>query len=167
MCAAKSLGAAKIRDCHLGKTTPYVVANDLNCSYEDVMCHINDQHEIKVDDQGNFQSEDALLNKLATNMKTLDEWTGFIISTVQSPKDVDRAKVDMLVRLTQEVRKTVESIATLQGRMGPGDTVMQIQILNTKVIDLTNMVLDCSCPECKMKILEAMEKKQLCLPSAR
>ena len=162
MCVAKSLGAAKIRDCHLGKTTPYVVANELGCTYEDVMCHINEQHEIKVDEDGNFQTEDILLKKLASNMRTLEEWTGYIISTVSAPKDVDRAKVDMLVKLTQEIRKTIESIAELQGRLGPGDTILQVQILNGRVVDLTNMVLDNSCPECKMKILNAMERKQVC-----
>ena len=162
ICLAKSLGAAKIRNCHLGKTTPYVVANELGCSYEQVMCHINEQHEIKVDEDGNFQTEDILLKKLASNMKTLEEWTGFIISTVSAPKDVDRAKVDMLVKLTQEIRKTIESIAELQGRLGPGDTVMQIQVLNGRVMDLTNMVLDNSCSDCKMKILQAMERKQVC-----
>jgi hypothetical protein len=146
----------------MGTASPYIVAQDLGCSYEDVMRHINEQHDIKMDETGSFKSEDDLLKKLASNMKTLDEWTSYVIATVQGPKDVDRAKVDMLVRLTQEVRKTVESIATLQGRMGPGDTVLQVQILNARVVDLTNTVLDVCCPDCRMKILESMEKKRLC-----
>ena len=165
MCSAKSLGAAKIRDCHLGKTTPYVVARELECTYEQVMCHINEQHEIKVDDEGYFQSEDVLLAKLASNMRTLDQWTEYVIKTVNKPSDVDRSKVDMLVKLTQEIRRTVESIAELQGRLGPGDTVVQIQILNGRVMDMTNMILDNSCPECKMKILEAMEARRICQPN--
>jgi hypothetical protein len=161
VCSAKSLGAAKIRACNMGSTTPYVVAAELGCSFEQVMTHINESHEIQVDADDNLQSPDALLNRLMKNMNTLKEWTDFVIGSVATPKDVDRAKVDMLVKLTQEIRKTVESIAELQGRKGPGDTIIQLQTLNMKVIQLTNTVVDVSCPECKMKILAAMERQQL------
>ena len=162
VCDAKSLGAAKIRACHLGTSNPYQVANDLGCTYEQVCTHINEQHEISVDDEGNLQSQDMLLGKLTENIQTMENWSRFIITTVTEAKHVDRAKVDMLTKLMQEIRKTIESIATLQGRMGPGDTVIQMQILNMRVVDLTNLVLTNSCPDCKAKILAAMENKQLC-----
>jgi hypothetical protein len=156
VCAAKSLGAVKIKDCHTGKSTPYIVAQELGCTYEEVMCHINESHDLQIED-GQMQSTDALLNRLMTSMNVLDEWTGYIIKTVKEPKDVDRAKVQMMVQLTQEIRKTVESIAVLQGRVGPGDAATQINMLNMKVINLTNNVLDNCCPDCKARILSAME----------
>jgi hypothetical protein len=171
VCKAKGLGAAKIKDCHLGKTTPYIVAVELGCTYEEVMRHINEGHELSVDANGCMQSTDELLNKLMKNMNTLDEWSSYIIETVNKPSDVDRAKVQMMVQLTQEIRKTIESIAVLQGRVGNGDAAMQINALNTRVIDLTNTVVDNCCSDCKMKILAAMERPKVvqeaqfrCLP---
>jgi len=172
VCAAKSLGAAKIKDCLMGVSSPYVVAQELNCTFEEVMTHINNSHEIQVDACGNMSSPDALLNKLMTNMRVMDEWINYIITTVNKASDVDMAKVRMMVQLTQETRKTIESIAVLQGRVGSGDASMQINALNARVVGLTNSVLDNCCSDCKMKILAAMEKPKLvqeadyvCLPS--
>lgn len=173
VCAKRSLGMVKIKDMHLGKLSPYQVAEQLGCTYEQVMTHVNESHEIKIDPDGLMQSPDALLNRLMISMNTLDEWTGYIIQTVKEPKDVDRAKVQMMVQLTQEIRKTVESIAVLQGRVGNGDASLQIKVLNTRVIDLTNTVLDCCCSECKMRVLERMDRTPTqiqeasykCLPS--
>ena len=160
VCAAKSLGAAKIRDCHLGKASPYQVALDLNCGYEQVMTHINDSHEIAVDQCGRMESQDVLLNKLMMNMNTIKEWTDYVVATVSGPRDIDRAKVQMLVQLTQETRKTIESIAELQGRKGPGDAELQVVMLNTRVVNLTNTIVDACCPECKMKILDMLDSRE-------
>jgi hypothetical protein len=158
VCDAKSLGAAKIRACNLGTSTPYIVAAELKCTYEEVMTHINEGHELRVDEKGKMHSEDELLKKLSTNMNILDEWAGFIIQSVTKPEQIDGAKVNMLVRLTQEIRKTVESIAELQGRKGPGDTLIQLQIVNNKFTTITNLVLDNCCPSCQMKILDAIDR---------
>ena len=158
VCRTKAYGAARMRDCVMGKTTPHQVALDIGCTLEEVMTHMNDGHDLKVDDTGQMQSTDALLNRLMKSMNVLDEWTSFIIGTVKEAKDVDRAKVQMMVSLTQEIRKTVESVAVLQGRVGQGDAAAQINQLNTKVIDLTNSVLDNCCQDCKLKILSSMER---------
>jgi len=161
VCKAGSLGAAMIRDCHLGKKTTFQVATELETTNEFVMRHINESHELTIDDDGDLQSPDKLLNDLLKTLKTLKQWTDFVVMNVDSPEKIDRAKVDMLVRLSQEARKTIESVATLQGRKGPGDTYLQMQVLNQKVMLLTNTVLDAACSDCKVKILEAMESQPL------
>jgi hypothetical protein len=161
VCKAGSLGAAMIRDCHLGTKSTFQVALDLGTSNECVMKHINENHELMLDEDGDLKSEDRLLNDLLKTLKTLKTWTDYVVATVQKPDQVDRAKVDMLVRLSQEARKTIESVATLQGRRGPGDTYIQMQVLNNKVMLLTNTILDASCDDCKVKILEAIEKQPL------
>jgi hypothetical protein len=161
VCRAGSLGAAMVRDCHLGTRTTFEVAMELQCSNDDVMRHINESHELTLDGDGDLQSQDKLLNDLLKTLKTLKQWTDYVVTTVKDPKDIDRAKVDMLVRLSQEARKTIESVATLQGRKGPGDTYVQMQLLNNKVMLLTNTVIDSACGDCKMKILEAIEAQPL------
>jgi hypothetical protein len=167
VCAAGTLGAAMIRDCHLSKKTTFQIAAELQCSNEAVMRHINESHELTLDDDGDLQSPDKLLNDLLKTLKTLKQWTDFVVMNVDSPEKIDRAKVDMLVRLSQEARKTIESVATLQGRKGPGDTYIQMQVLNQKVMLLTNTVIDTACGDCKMKILEAIENQPLLMEKSR
>lgn len=159
VCQAGSLGLSMTRDCNLGRKTVYQVAEELNCSVDQVMTHINESHEITVDNDGYLQSQDKLLGDLLKTLKTLKQWTDYVVTTVKDPKDINRAKVDMLVRLSQEARKTIESVATLQGRKGPGDTYVQMQILNSKVMLLTNTILDAACDDCKLKILTAIESQ--------
>lgn len=161
VCQAKALGAAMMRDCNLGKMSPYDVARQLNCSYEQVMEHTNASHEIQIDANGKMQSEDQLLARLAENMNTLDEWSHYVISTVKKPSDVDNAKVKMLVSLTQEIRKTVEAIGTLQGRIGPGDALIQLKVTNAKFMLLTNEIAARCCPDCQMKVLNILEMPEL------
>lgn len=161
VCAAKSLGAAMMRDCNLGKKTPFQVATDLNCTYEEVMLHINESHELHVDENNNLQTEDVLLKRLSGNMNTLQEWTDFIIASVTKPSEIDRAKVQMLVQLTQEIRKTVSEIAELQGRKGPGDAYMRVQVLNAQVVDMTHAILSECCTDCQQKILAVVDKQLL------
>jgi hypothetical protein len=167
VCRAGSLGAAMIRDCHLGKKTTFQVAVELNTDNVTVMKHINESHELTLDADGDLQSQDKLLNDLLKTLKTLKQWTDFVVMNVDGPEKIDRAKVDMLVRLSQEARKTIESVATLQGRKGPGDTVIQMQILNQKVMLLTNTVIDAACGDCKLKILEAIENQPLLMEKSK
>lgn len=161
VCAAGSLGAAMIRDCHLGKKTTYQVALELMCDNDSVMKHINESHELTTDEDGYLKSQDKLLDELLKTLRTLKTWTDYVVVSVQRPDQIDRAKVDMLVRLSQEARKTIESVATLQGRKGPGDTYVQMQLLNSRVMLLTNTIIDVACDECKLKILDAIEGQPL------
>jgi small-conductance mechanosensitive channel len=167
VCRAGSLGATMMRDCHLGRKTTFQVAAELDTTNELVMKHINESHELTFDEDGALRSQDRLMDDLLKTLKTLKTWTDYVVNTVKDPNQIDRAKVDMLVRLSQEARKTIESVATLQGRKGPGDTHIQMQILNGKVVLLTNTIIDVACPDCKMKILDAIEGQPLLMEAPK
>lgn len=153
VCAAKTRAAALLRLCNLGRKTHYDVAKELGCSYEQVMKHVNESHDLCEDESGKLQTQDVLLKRLAGTLNTLQEWTDFIIVTVTKPEDVDRNKVQMLTQLTKEIRGTIGDIAELQGRKGPGDTYMQIQVLNARIVNFTHAIEELCCDECKMKII--------------
>lgn len=148
-----------MRLCNLGKKSPFDVATELDCTYEQVMAHINGGHELQVDDQGRLQSSDVLLKRLSDNLNTLQDWADFVTSTVSGSADLDNNKIRMLTTLVKEIRGGIGDIAELQGRKGPGDAIMQVQVLNARVVDLTNTIIDVCCDDCKLKILGAIEKQ--------
>ena len=161
VCAFGSVGAARMRDLHLGKISPYELAVELNCSVEEIMTHVNQSHEIQVNDTGEIQSDDIFLKKLGKHLATMEKWVGFLTESVNGKGDLDRSKVIMLTALIKEIRGAISDIAELQGRKGPTDQTIRIKTMEKQIIDITGLIIREVPPSCQVRIVEEMERLKL------
>lgn len=155
VCKAGQLGFTRTQAMLLGKTTAMDVATELGCTREDVMRHINEQHEIQMDVNGDFRSPDFYLDKLLDQYNSLQKWTDYVLELVKGANDINPQKINMLVQLSREIRETIKTLGEFQGRKSQQDTVY-VQKMEKQVEQMTYIVLEETCPVCRQKVLAAM-----------
>ena len=158
MCDAGQFGNMWTKMVFMGEKSLEDAAKMFNMEPADVMEHVND-HEIRkiVTEEGDeeYESDDFYLSKLLSTMKYLMAWVEF----VGKGETVDKSAVDMLTKLTKESRETVKTIAEFQGRRDTVTTKVQIDSMETKVLNLTNVLLQEACPTCKAKMMEVLQSQ--------
>ena len=158
MCEAGQFGNMWTRMVFTGEKSLEEAAKMFQMEPTDVMEHVND-HEIRkvTTDTGEeeYESDDFYLSKLLQTMKYLMAWVEF----VGKGEDVNKSAVDMLTKLTKESRETVKTIAEFQGRRDTVTTKIQIDSMETKVLNLTNVLLQEACPTCKAKMMEVLQSQ--------
>lgn len=158
MCDAGQFGNMWTKMVFLGEKSIEDAARMFNMEPADVMEHVNN-HEIRkvVTEEGDeeYESDDFYLSKLLSTMKYLMAWVEF----VGKSETVDKSAVDMLTKLTKESRETVKTIAEFQGRRDTVTTKVQIDSMETKVLNLTNVLLQEACPTCKAKMMEVLQSQ--------
>lgn len=160
LCAAGYLGGAATRAILTGRKSPFEVAAQYGMDIEEVMEHVN-RHEIvlKQDSPGRYQSPDWYLNEMLGMFNVLRDWIDFLIEGQKDGKDLDPRKIDALTKLTKEVRATLVELANFQGRIQKGEIhIDKMQVNNIAV--LTDVLLEEACDECRLKMIEALEKQK-------
>jgi len=155
LCVSGQYGAALSRDIILGRRSPVEVAQELQMSLTDVMTHVND-HQFVIDEKtGECSSPDWYLNKLASMIKQLDGWLK--LSLTRDPTN-DTIKTGILI--VKETRGVLSQMAELQGRVDRGRSVnIQIENMNVRYQQLTNLLLQGMCDQCRGKLIELLDQQ--------
>ena len=121
--------------------------------HSEVMEHLN-THELVVDDsKGIYESPDFYMNELLKLLKMLKDWLKI---TVEEGK-TDKFTIDNGIKLSKEVRLTLESLAQFQGRFDRTSNVQLTQV-NMKYMQLTTVLLSEVCDECRGKIIKVLDE---------
>ena len=165
LCKAGNYGAAKTKDCILGKVSPLQIAMQFPPMTEaDVMEHMN-KHQLVINEStGEYSSPDYYLNKLAKLMKQLDDWMTYAVQMNPSPENI---KLGLSV--VKETRGTLDQLAEMQGRKDSGRNVnVQIENMNMRYQQLTNVILQEVCGECRNRIIKSLDAQMtVSLPETR
>ena len=154
LCKAGNYGAAFAKDCILGRKTPLQIAQSFPPMTEaDVMEHVN-KHQLVINEKtGEYSSPDYYLQKLATLMKQLDDWMKY---TVEMNPSMENIKLGLAV--VKETRGTLDQLAEMQGRKDSGRNVnVQIENMNVRYQQLTNIILKEVCGECRNRIIKSLD----------
>jgi len=155
LCQAGYLGGAATRAILTGRKSPFEVAAQYGMEIVEIMEHVN-KHEIvlKQDSPGRYQSPDWYLNEMLGMFNVLRDWIDYLM---EQPKEVDTRKITALTTLTKEVRATLVELANFQGRIQKGEIhIDKMQVNNIAV--LTDVLLEEACDECRLRMIEALEK---------
>lgn len=155
MCAAGAIGMQWSRDIIVGKVSVEEASMFFNMSRNEVMDHIN-THQIKEDkNTGEYDSQDFYMKRLLRMLKKLEDWVNYICAI----KDFDRENIKLALMLTKETRATLHDLAEFQGRLNQGGNVnVKIETMNNRFVLLTNLIVQEVCPECRQKVLEAIDQ---------
>lgn len=143
------------RDIIVGKVSVEEASMFFNMSRNEVMDHIN-THQIKEDkNTGEYDSQDFYMKRLLRMLKKLEDWVNYICAI----KDFDRENIKLALMLTKETRATLHDLAEFQGRLNQGGNVnVKIETMNNRFVLLTNLIVQEVCPECRQKVLEAIDQ---------
>lgn len=153
LCRAGQFGLVWTRQIMTGDKTIEEAARFFKMAELEVMEHIN-EHEIRKDDPNKdvYYSDDIYMGKLLKSLNYLDTWINFVAS-----EEPSKSTIDSLVRLTKEIRETVKTAAEFQGRLDTSTKILQVDKLETKILNITNLVLEEACPECRAKIVGLLD----------
>ncbi len=157
ICKEGMLGLQWTRNVVLGKIAVEKMAKHYKLDVAEVMEHIN-KHEIKKLDDGTLFSDDFIFNEL---LLVLSGMKKYFDQVIESDIEASPQLIMMITRLVREIRETLLSIATLQGRIGAGQSNERIKIMEQRVLNITNVILQDTCPECREKIVRLIESESL------
>lgn len=161
MCVAGQLGATWSRNIILGKTSPVEVAQLLDMTQNAVMEHVNEHQIVFDEEKDEYSSPDWYLDRLIKMIKTMDGWMKLFTET---SKDKEAIKIGLQV--IKETRATLLDMAELQGRVDRGKNVnVQIETMNVRYQQLTNVILQEVCDGCRQKIIRLLDTQATKLPS--
>lgn len=153
ICDSGAVGRTWSRDVILGKKSSREMAEYFGVDHSEVMEHLN-THELVVDDsKGIYESPDFYMNELLKLLKMLKDWLKI---TVEEGK-TDKFTIDNGIKLSKEVRLTLESLAQFQGRFDRTSNVQLTQV-NMKYMQLTTVLLSEVCDECRGKIIKVLDE---------
>lgn len=154
MCQAGEIGRLWSRDIILGRKSPQEAALHFNMNVSDVMAHIN-SHEIVVDEEGgDYESPDFYINEVLKSLKAVKDWMTY--TQLSSSKNKD---VDTFIKLNKELRETIKCLGEFHGRLSNSSSVtVNIEALNQRYLMITNILNTEVCPECRLKVLKALEE---------
>jgi len=152
LCDAGIIGRMWSRDIILARKTAHEAAMFFKCDAATVMRHVND-HELVVDEEGVVDSPDFYMRKLGKLLKTLDDWVNYVTGRAPDP-----TTINLGIKLSREIRATLETLAVFQGRLG-GQTQVNVQIdnMNMKYLQLTQIIQEKVCDQCRARILEVID----------
>lgn len=159
ICAAGNRGYRRTQDYTVGRCSPVEIAAEFDMTPEEVMEHMN-EHEIRrvvVNGKEMVDSPDFYLNELASIFNKLRDYSDLIIMSEDKP---DKNTIEMITKLSAETRRTLESMATLQGRLTRGNE-LNVKNMEVRVLSLTEVIMKEACPECQRRILKVIDATPL------
>jgi hypothetical protein len=155
MCLAGEIGRLWSKDLILGKKNSQQAAAFFRMKPIEVMEHIN-KHEIVVDEEtGTYESPDFYLNELLKLLKLLKDWMNYCVSSGQ----YSRQDLELAMKLNKEVRETLKTLGEFQGKMGhSSSTTINIDVINQRYMQITNLLMTEVCPECRLKVIDLMDQ---------
>lgn len=158
LCQAGEIGRLWSKDIILGRKSPQEAMAAFEMQREDVLEHINNHEIITNDTTGNYESPDFYINEILKSLKMLKDWMNYC-SLNSSKKKED---VELFIKLNKEIRETLKCLGEFHGRIGNStSTTVNIAVLNQKYMMLTNVLQTEVCPECRLKVIEAMEQIEI------
>jgi len=100
------------------------------------------------------RGDDQFVSKMQKMVQVLEDYVDLLAADL-SP-DVGRIKA--LTAVVRELRGTLMDYAELVGRIQRGQVIVQVQQIEQKVQQLTMVVLEEVCPECRERILKRLEE---------
>jgi hypothetical protein len=155
MCKAGEIGRIWSKDIILGRKSPQEAAVQFTMSVAEVMDHIN-THEIIIDEEGgNYESPDFYINEVLKSLKAVKDWMTYCqLSSSKKKEDID-----LFIKLNKELRETIKCLGEFHGRLGSkGSVTINIETLNQRYLAITNILNTEVCPECRLKVLKALEE---------
>ena len=150
ICAQKD--REKIEDSIMDGSVPMAsVAGRFDVSQELIFEHMENHLQSDLSGEDSIVPTDpANLNKLEILMNNLAELNDKLAPLMK--RDLSSPTVNMIVKLHQEIRKTVETIAKLDGELTEENRVTLIQFnqFQTVVINAMQEL----CPECQKRLTE-------------
>lgn len=97
--------------------------------------------------------DEFYLDKLMRMLRQLESCS----TTVMMEDKLDKTMIDSMTKLTKEIRSTITTIAEFQGRLDRSTTTINIQTVESKILKLTNVMVQEMCPECRIKLIPVIE----------
>lgn len=154
LCSAGEVGRRDCRDIVMGRKTVFDVSIFYKTTPEVIMEHL-DNHEIVKDSDGNFNSPDFYMQELLTQLRYLKSWLKYSTTANGS---MSREDVELAIKLSREIRATVESLGTFQGRLSSSPQItVNIDQINQRYMAITNLLMTDTCDNCRSKVLTLMD----------
>ena len=156
LCRDKTASMAWAKLITRGIRTPIECAAYYGISPEDVNDHLNN-HIMYKNEEGRMDSPDYVVSKVLKIVEAMDEF--FDEMRIQDTT-IDRSTMDLILRLSKELRESLKLLADLQGRLGNSNETRVIEITNNYKM-LTQVIMTEMCGDCQMKVIDAMDRLQL------
>ena len=100
------------------------------------------------------EGDDEFAGKMKKIIEILEDYVDLLASDFQP----DVQKIRALTQVVRELRGALMDYAELIGRIQRGQVIVQVQQIEQKVQQLTMVVLEEVCPECRERILQRLEE---------
>lgn len=147
ICEAGQLGVKWTIDVLEGRKSIKQMAEFFGVTVDEAWEHVN-EHVVQYNEQ-----EDPLSGKMQKIIDVLETYIDLL--AVQSHPDPQTIRA--LTQVARELRGALMDYAELVGRIQRGQVIVQVQQLEQQVQQLTTVVLEEVCDECKQKILRRLE----------
>lgn len=121
---------------------------------EHIYHHVNHEQALHHD------NPDYVRLKMVKFADILELWLdGMIVSN-----QIDRATMDMALRLIKEIRENLKVMAEIDGKLNKADPKLQIINIKNDYKRLTNVLMMDLCDNCRPKALKAIEGMNTSIP---
>lgn len=132
------------------------VARELGITIEDVIHHMEEHWTTKPEDalvdSGKVQELTDKRTILITNLMQLNLKLGALFEHTHT---ITSSTVSQMVKMSQEVRKTIMDLAQLEGELQKEQHITLIQFNQLKAIVISEL-----CPACKSKVLSTLTQEE-------
>lgn len=153
MCISKITGLQWTKKITLGYASVEDAQRKFNMSYEQVCDHL-DTHVILRNDDGKYESDDLYLGKLLKMIAILEEKRDLINMSGEDEIVIGKA----LVPISKELRDNLKAVGELQGRLAESSALLNAGEAEANVLNIIDVLLTDTCPECARKITKCMRK---------
>lgn len=155
ICSSGEIGRLWTRDVLLGRKNLFDMSKHFDCTQEESMDHVNN-HEIIIDDSGDYDSPDFYIGKLLKILKTLEDMVSYDMIMNTNMKNQDK---EITIKVLKECRETLKSLGEFQGRLSSNkDVTINIAQINQNYKQITNMLITEVCPECRLKVINMLDQ---------
>jgi hypothetical protein len=157
MCNSGEVGRQWVQDITVGKRTILDAAMFFKCSNEDIITHMNFHDTEIIDDSGDLESPDFLINEMLKLFKMLRDWLKYSIQS----GDMSRQDYELALKMIKETREVLKTLGDWQGKSsGNKEVTINIEMINNQYKQITNMLVTEVCPECRLKVINMLDKME-------
>lgn len=140
---------------------------EFHMTEEQVIEHLN-EHDVRVVERPKITmqlmklnknpSQEEVTNYLYNLINELQNW----IEWMQEYEQMDKSTLDMMLKIVDRIMKGMDHATKLQGYVSDGPKIQNnyVQVQGDMKM-LTNVVVNRLCPDCKIKMIDAMDALQL------
>lgn len=155
ICKAGMLGIKWSLDVVEGKKSAKQMAEFFGVTVEEVWRHV-EEHLRPEEVRRWVEEDDEIMGKMRKIVRVLEDYVDLLADAYEP----DVGKIRALTGVVKELRSALMDYAELAGRIQRGQIVVQVQQVEKRVQELTMVVLEECCEECRERILRRLEAFQ-------